>query len=171
GLFRTRTLRYLRWGAALLWVFGTARLFRIATPLWDALMSVVAFHMRVGRIDISIGDILAFGITLWLSILLARVTSFSLEEGLANRGLARGVPTAISRTAFYAIVALGTVLAFLASGMEVTRFAVVVGTLGVGIGFGLQNVVNNFVSGLILLYERPVQVGDVIKVGDVTGTV
>jgi small-conductance mechanosensitive channel len=170
-LFRTRTIRYLQWGAAALWVLGTARLFRIATPLWEAVASVVTFHVRLGAINISIGDILAFAITLWLSVLLARLTSFSLEEGLANRGLARGVPTAISKTAFYAIIAVGTVLAFLASGMEVTRFAVIVGTLGVGIGFGLQNVVNNFVSGLILLYERPIQIGDVIKVGDVAGTV
>src|SRR5256885_6156198 len=52
-----------------------------------------------------------------------------------------------------------------------TRFAVLAGTLGVGIGFGLQNVVNNFVSGLILLYEQPVQVGDVIELGQLSGEV
>ena len=62
-------------------------------------------------------------------------------------------------------------IAVLASGTELTRLTVLIGTLGVVIGFGLQDVVNNFVSGLILLYERPVQVGDVIEVGDVMGTV
>jgi len=66
---------------------------------------------------------------------------------------------------------VGTVLAVLASGTELTRLTVLVGTLGVGIGFGLQDVVNNFVSGLILLYERPVQVGDYIEVGEVVGSV
>jgi len=55
--------------------------------------------------------------------------------------------------------------------MEMSRFSVLVGALGVGIGFGLQNVVNNFVSGLILLYERPVQVGDVVDVGTVSGVI
>jgi small-conductance mechanosensitive channel len=55
--------------------------------------------------------------------------------------------------------------------MEMSRFSFLVGALGVGIGFGLQNVVNNFVSGLILLYERPIQVGDVVEVGAVSGEV
>src|SRR5262249_23956740 len=69
------------------------------------------------------------------------------------------------------VVALGFSFATLAAGMEVTRFTVLAGTLGVGIGFGLQNVVNNFVCGLILLYEQPVQVGDLIEVGQLTGEV
>jgi potassium efflux system protein len=68
-------------------------------------------------------------------------------------------------------VGVGFLMAILASGMDVTRFTVILGTLSVGIGFGLQNVVNNFVSGLILLYERPIRVGDVIDVGTATGTV
>jgi small-conductance mechanosensitive channel len=59
----------------------------------------------------------------------------------------------------------------LASGFEMSRFSFLVGALGVGVGFGLQNVVNNFVSGLILLFERPIQVGDVVEVGAVAGQV
>ncbi|HUM11971.1 MAG TPA: mechanosensitive ion channel domain-containing protein [Myxococcaceae bacterium] len=170
-LFRARGTRYLRWAVALLWLFATAQLFRIGAPIWAWVQRLLSWHGRVGALDLSLGDVLAFAVTLWVAVLLGRLVGFVLEEGLANRGLARGVPTAISRTATYAVVAIGTVLAFLASGMEMTRFTVIVGTLGVGIGFGLQNVVNNFVSGLILLYERPVQVGDVIEVGKVVGTV
>ncbi|MGZ6078028.1 MAG: mechanosensitive ion channel family protein [Myxococcaceae bacterium] len=170
-LFRTRGTRFLRWVAALLWLFVTAHAFKISEPIWATLQRIVWFRVKVGSLDLSPGDLLAFAITLWIAILLSRLVSFLLEEGLANKGLARGVPAAISRTASYAVVAVGTVLAFLASGMDLTKFTVIVGTLGVGIGFGLQNVVNNFVSGLILLYERPVQVGDVIQVGTVTGTV
>ncbi len=171
ALFRTRGSRYLRWGASAVWLLATARIFKIAGPVLATVKDVVWFRVRVGSLDVSLGDVLAFALTLWIAVLLARLVGFLLEEGLANRGLARGVPTAISRTAAYVVVGIGTVLAFLASGMEVTKFTVVIGTLGVGIGFGLQNVVNNFVSGLILLYERPVQVGDVIEVGKVAGTV
>ena len=69
------------------------------------------------------------------------------------------------------MIGVGFGSAVLAAGVEMTRFTVLAGTLGVGIGFGLQNVVNNFVSGLILLYEQPVQVGDVIELGQFSGEV
>jgi potassium-dependent mechanosensitive channel len=170
-LFQTRGTRYLRWAVGLLWLFATVRLFRIETPIWDTMQRVVSWRARMGSLDLSLGDVLAFAITLWIAVLLGQLVGFVLSEGLKTRGLGRGVHTAISRTATYAVVAVGTVLAILASGTELTRLTVLIGTLGVGIGFGLQDVVNNFVSGLILLYERPVQVGDVIEVGDVVGTV
>ncbi|HSP18157.1 MAG TPA: mechanosensitive ion channel domain-containing protein, partial [Myxococcaceae bacterium] len=171
AVFRTRGTRSLRLLAVLGWIFVTAQVFKIGGPLWSTVQQIVWFRAKVGSLDVSLGDVLAFAITLWAAVLLSRLVSFLLEEGLSNRGLARGVPAAISRTAAYAVVAIGTVLAFLASGMDLTKFTVIVGTLGVGIGFGLQNVVNNFVSGLILLYERPIRVGDVIEVGASTGTV
>jgi potassium efflux system protein len=170
-LFQTRGTRYLRWAVGLLWLFASARLFHIDTPIWDTAQRVVSWRARMGSLDLSLGDVLAFVITLWIAVLLGRLVGFVLSEGLKTRGLGRGVHTAISRTATYAVIAVGTVLAVLASGTELTRLTVLIGTLGVGIGFGLQDVVNNFVSGLILLYERPVQVGDVIEVGDVMGTV
>ncbi|RPH68605.1 MAG: hypothetical protein EHM78_18300 [Myxococcaceae bacterium] len=170
-LFQTRGTRYLRWALGLLWLVATARLFRIDVPIWDTAQRVVSWRARMGSLDLSLGDVLAFVITLWISVLLGRLLGFVLDEGLKTRGLGRGVHTAISRTVTYAVIAVGTVLAVLASGTELTRLTVLIGTLGVGIGFGLQDVVNNFVSGLILIYERPVQVGDVIEVGDVMGTV
>jgi small-conductance mechanosensitive channel len=170
-LFEKRGTRYLRWAVGLLWLFATARLFRIDAPISDAVQRAVSWRARMGSLDLSLGDVLAFAITLWIAVLLGRLVGFVLNEGLKTRGLGRGVHTAISRTASYAVVAAGTVVAVLASGTELTRLTVLIGTLGVGIGFGLQDVVNNFVSGLILLYERPVQVGDVIEVGDVSGTV
>ncbi|MGZ6079254.1 MAG: mechanosensitive ion channel family protein [Myxococcaceae bacterium] len=170
-LFQQRGTNYLRWAVGLLWLFATVRLFRIDTPIWETVQRVVSWRARTGSLDLSLGDVLAFAVTLWIAVLLGRLVGFVLSEGLKTRGLGRGVHTAISRTATYAVVAVGMVIAVLASGTELTRLTVLIGTLGVGIGFGLQDVVNNFVSGLILLYERPVQVGDVIEVGEVMGTV
>ena len=85
--------------------------------------------------------------------------------------LKRGVGNAITTTVHYALLLGGFFLALGASGIDLTRFAILAGALGVGIGFGLQNVVNNFVSGLILLYERPIQVGDNIEIGGLLGEV
>jgi len=68
-------------------------------------------------------------------------------------------------------VMLGLFVALAAAGFEVSQLAIVVGALGVGIGFGLQNVVNNFVSGLILMFERPIQPGDVVEVSGTSGKV
>jgi small-conductance mechanosensitive channel len=62
-------------------------------------------------------------------------------------------------------------LALAAAGVELSKFTLLTGALGVGLGFGLQNVVNNFVSGLILLFERPVRIGDILEIGQLSGQV
>src|SRR6185295_14564796 len=71
----------------------------------------------------------------------------------------------------YALVVIGLLVALAAAGFEVGQLALVVGALGVGIGFGLQNVVNNFVSGLILMFERPIQPGDIVEITGTSGKV
>jgi len=170
-LLAARGATYIRWAAVATWALAVESAYRIGPFVGDALGDLLGKRLRVGGLDVSLGDVAAFAVTLWIAVILGRFLAFVLEEGLEGRGLPRGVPAAISRTAQYAVVAVGLGFAALASGMELTRFAVLVGTLGVGIGFGLQNVVNNFVSGLILLYERPVQVGDIVELGKLLGTV
>jgi small-conductance mechanosensitive channel len=71
----------------------------------------------------------------------------------------------------YSVVGAGIFLAISSLGIDLGTFGLLAGTLGVGLGFGLQNVIANFVSGLILTFERPIQVGDKIEVGDVLGNV
>jgi potassium efflux system protein len=81
------------------------------------------------------------------------------------------VSFAVSALLRYAISAVAFVLALAIMGFDLTRVTVLAGALGVGIGFGLQNIVNNFISGIILLFERPIQVNDIAKVDDLMGTV
>jgi small-conductance mechanosensitive channel len=71
----------------------------------------------------------------------------------------------------YTIIGIAVILAVAAAGIQLDRFAIIVGALSVGIGFGLQNVVNNFVSGLILAFERPVQSGDTVQLGPMWGKI
>ena len=171
-LLRRRAVWLLRLGSAALWAVGTARVFGVAESVVAGAAAVLGLRLKMGGLDVALGDLAAFAVTLAAALGLARLVRFLLDEGVfAEMHLPRGIPTAVSRTVQYALVALGFSWAVLASGMEVSRFGFLVGALGVGIGFGLQNVVNNFVSGLILLYERPVQLGDVIEVGPVAGEV
>jgi small-conductance mechanosensitive channel len=81
------------------------------------------------------------------------------------------VGNSISSLSYYALVFAGLAVALVAAGFEMSQLTIVVGALGLGIGLGLQNVVNNFVSGLILMFERPIQPGDVVEVGGVSGKV
>jgi small-conductance mechanosensitive channel len=85
--------------------------------------------------------------------------------------LRRGVGHAVSTLLQYSVLLIGFIFALSAAGMDFSRVALFAGAFSVGIGFGLQSVINNFVSGLILLFERPIQIGDVIEVGGLLGEV
>ncbi len=118
------------------------------------------------RSSISLGDILEFILTVWVAYLLSAFIRFVLQEDVyPHLRLTRGMSYAISSLLNYVIIALGFVLGLGALGLDLTKVTVLAGAFGVGIGFGLQSVVNNFVSGLILLFERPVHVGDIVEVG------
>jgi small-conductance mechanosensitive channel len=97
---------------------------------------------------------------------------FLLEEDVYDRlNLGRGIPYAISTMLHYTTLLLGFFVALGALGIDLTKLTILAGAFSVGIGFGLQNVINNFVSGLILLFERPIKVDDVIEVGGNVGEV
>ncbi len=167
-----RVASLLRIAFLALWATRTAVEFGVADAAGDLLASVLELRLKIGGLDVSLGNVAAFAVTLALAVAVSRAVRFVLDEGVFTEvALPRGISAAVSTTVQYALIVLGFSWAVLASGMEMSRFSVLVGALGVGIGFGLQNVVNNFVSGLILLYERPVQVRDVVEVGGVIGEV
>jgi len=85
--------------------------------------------------------------------------------------LDEGIQLAILKVLHYLMVGLGIIVAVQSIGLNLTSLAVVFGLLSVGIGFGLQNIVSNFISGLIILFERPIKIGDQITIGDVLGKV
>ena len=127
---------------------------------------------EIGDLKISIGNILLFFISIWLSVQIARVVRFFLDgEVLSRFNLARGVPGAISSITNYLIIGFGILVAMVAAGIDLSSFALLAGALGVGIGFGLQDFVRNFISGLILIFERPIQIGDAVQVDDLSGKV
>jgi small-conductance mechanosensitive channel len=127
---------------------------------------------EIGNLKISIGNILLFFISIWLAVQIARFVRFILEGDVLPRlNLARGVPGAISSITTYIIIGFGIIIAMVTAGIDLSSFALLAGALGVGIGFGLQDLVRNFISGLILIFERPVQIGDAVQVDDLSGRV
>jgi len=122
--------------------------------------------LSIGQARVSVGNLGLFIIAVGLVVVVARAArSLIGSRLLARTGMDRGLQYAIERMVYYALLVLGLMVALQTSGIEVSSVTVILGALGVGIGFGLQNIVNNFVSGLILLVERPVQVGDWIEAG------
>jgi small-conductance mechanosensitive channel len=167
SLFRlVKVLSVLGWAVMTLQGFGafdaTVDSFRVA----------MESKFSIGDFSFFPADILIFIIVVWLTFKISQLLRFVLEADVMPRlDLPRGVPGAITRLSHYAIVVLGVMIAATAAGLDFSRINLIVGALGVGIGFGLQNVVNNFVSGLILLFERPIRVGDKIQLADLFGTV
>jgi small-conductance mechanosensitive channel len=164
--------RLLRLGAAVAWIIVLLNEFRIYRPIRDVVKDVLTHEIGLGRISVTLGGVLLFGFSVWLAFWAAKTVRLVLQdEVLPKMSLPRGVANSISSLTYYAMVILGLFVALAAAGFEVSQLAFVVGALGVGIGFGLQNVVNNFVSGLILMFERPIQPGDVVEVGGTSGKV
>lgn len=171
-VIRGRALRAITVAAGLIWAALTLDLFALWSPLTEAVVSIARAEANVGSLAFSLGDPIAFGATIYAAFLISKFIRFVLEEDVYSRlNLGRGVPYAVSTFLHYGILLIGFVIAVAAMGIDLDRFTLLAGAFGVGIGFGLQNVVNNFVSGLILLTERPIQVGDTIDAGDALGEV
>src|SRR5688572_8115009 len=100
-----------------------------------------------------------------------RVTRWFVDSVLARRGFDIGMREALGIIARYIIVTLGTLVILQSAGIDLTSLNVLVGAVGVGLGFGLQNITSNFFSGLILLFERPIKVGDRVEISGVVGEV
>jgi len=164
--------KLLRIAALAIWVLVALNAFRIYRPIRDAAMAVLTYELKFGEISLTLGGVLLFGFSVWLAFWAAKTVRYILQdEVLPKMSLPRGVGNSISSLTYYAMVIAGLFIALAAAGFEVSQLAIVVGALGVGIGFGLQNVVNNFVSGLILMFERPIQPGDVVEVSGTSGKV
>jgi small-conductance mechanosensitive channel len=126
-------------------------------------------RVSIGSLSFTLGSVFLFCLVLWASVLVSRFLRFVLEEEVYPRvQWGGGVHYAISRTLHYVILLMGFLLALAVMGVDLTKLTVLAGAFGVGLGFGMQNIVNNFICGIILLFERPVKVGDVIQLGDNT---
>ena len=100
-----------------------------------------------------------------------RGTRWVVSRVLARRGVDIGVREALATILRYVVITLGTLVILQSSGIDLTSLNVFVGAIGVGLGFGLQNIASNFFSGLIILFERPIRIGDRVEIGGAVGEV
>ena len=135
--------------------------------LSGAIKGLLALGFNLGSQRISVGLVLTSAGILYGSFVASGIVQKLLMDKLLNRRqVERGVRVSIARLVHYVLIFVGFLLALLALGFEFTKLTIMLSALGIGIGFGLQSIVNNFVSGLILLFERPVRVGDFIEIGE-----
>jgi small-conductance mechanosensitive channel len=171
-LVRTRLLAVFRLAIFAFWLGWSLQFLRIFNLIVDGLRALLTAEAKFGEVGISLGGFLGFAVTVWVAFTLSRLIRFILDEDVYPRlTLPRGVPNAISTGLHYVILLMGFFLALAATGADLSKFAILAGAFGVGIGFGLQNVVNNFISGLILIAERPIMAGDTIEVNNMIGQV
>ena len=100
-----------------------------------------------------------------------RLTRWFVDHVLAHRGLDIGMREALGAILRYGIIMLGGLVILQSAGIDLTSLNVLVGAIGVGLGFGLQNIMSNFFSGLIILFERPIKIGDRIEMAGAIGEV
>ncbi|NML46496.1 mechanosensitive ion channel [Ramlibacter sp. G-1-2-2] len=154
------------------WAAYAMNSFRVFRPAYGAASELLSYELTLGEISLSLGRVCVFFLAVFLSVGAARLVRLLLrDEMLPRLEVPQGVGSSVASLAYYAMLLLGFVLALSAAGFRVSQLALVFGALGVGIGFGLQALVNNFVSGLVLMVERPLRVGDVVEMGGITGEV
>jgi small-conductance mechanosensitive channel len=128
--------------------------------------------IRIGEIHITFWSILyLFAIFFLLLYLTAKARKWIAYKLLVRTKLDLGERLAIGSIFRYVVIAIGFMIILQTSGIDLTTLNILAGAVGIGVGFGLQNIANNFISGLIILFERPIKIGDRIQVGDVEGDV
>jgi len=148
-------------GTSLLALLGLAALWAVSLVDFTAVLRQAAGGFAIGNISISPASLLGALVIFLLGIAITRyVTGWLQTRVLSATRLDKGVQDSVKTGAGYAGYILAALFALSAAGVSFSNLALIAGALGVGIGFGLQSIVNNFVSGLILLAERPVRVGD-----------
>ena len=154
------------------WIFWSLIVFGLGDDAARTFDAFLKASFRVGSATISVSVILTFLLVIAATFLLAAALRFVLDgEILPRLKIERGLAFTVSTTVRYAVLVGGVLLAFSAADISLSRVTLLAGALGVGLGFGLQNLVSNFISGLILLFERPIEVGDVVDVGSLLGEV
>ena len=162
--------------AGLIWVIlgitGLLLAWSTNLEVLTTLHGVLSNPFAIGKINLSILGLLYAGLIIFLTYILTGIGKYVLQEKVYIReAIEPGLRVSLTSILIYLLWGLGLVMALSILGVSATSVAVVFGALSIGIGFGLQNIFNNFISGIILLVERPIQVGDDVEINGIWATV
>lgn len=140
---------------------------------FQQIVAILNFKLfELNQTPVSISSILMFVLLMVIFYISSKAFNRFVLKGIADRlKIDAGTSYTMRRINHYIIMIIGAIISFQFIGINLSGLAVIFGLLSVGIGFGLQNVTSNFVAGLILLFERPIKIGDRIMVGDTEGDV
>lgn len=167
-----RSLQFLRAFIFIWWFFYFLNLIDLQESfiLWIS-ESLISPH-NFGSVSFTYAEILTFILILTVSFLITNFISMIVDGGaLKFLKLPKGIPTAVSLVVRYFILIFAFILALSSLGIDMSNFNLMAGALGLGIGFGLQTIISNFISGIILIFERPILLGDTVEVQNLLGKV
>lgn len=174
GVLQKRFRSTLSIFAGLLWLFFLLQNLNIDDWVHDYLKDLLGQPRTLGGSSFTFGGFVIFIIVIWMSTLLSKLISYFYDLSIqhtSDLSALKKKNRASTLLIRIGVFTVGFLLAVAASGFPIDKLTIIFSAFGVGIGFGLQNIVNNLVSGMILAFEKPVQIGDVIEVGSHAGTI
>ncbi|MBC9912555.1 mechanosensitive ion channel family protein [Chitinophaga varians] len=154
------------------WLIIIARNLYLYDAIYEEITDILSASHHIGNSDFTFSSVIIFVLVIWVAFVASQLIAYMFGNTGQSTSPAQkprfGSTLLLLRLA---VLAGGVLLAFAASGIPMDKLTIVIGALSVGIGFGLQNIVNNLVSGIILAFEKPIEVGDVIELGTRSGVV
>ena len=154
------------------WFIIVSKTIGIHEHIVEVKNSLMSLAWKFGETTVSVASIFDFFLIIFSTWFLLKLINIILQVEIFSRfKFPRGFPTAITTVLNYTMVISGSMIALMSLGVTTEQFTLVFGALGVGIGFGLRNIIANFISGIIMVFERPIQIGDTIEINKILGKV
>jgi potassium efflux system protein len=156
------------------WLIALVRNFYFYNVIISTVNDLLFEEHTIGKYSFTMESMLTFLLVIFLSGLISNIVSFLADNSTVNSPVPGKKKGGLSNWLLLirlSIIVAGVLLAFAAAGIPMDRLTIIIGSLGVGIGFGLQSIVNNLISGVILAFERPVEIGDQIELAGKTGRI
>lgn len=153
------------------WLIVFTTNLNLYTAIYDRVETALQTTRSIGNASFTFGGILLFFLIIWIAHLLQKYVGYFFGDAGTDDEVQNKQQRSRLLITKLIVLSLGYLLAVAASGIPVDKITIVLGALGVGIGLGLQNIVSNFVSGIILIFDRPLQIGDSVEIGEQRGKV